>query len=244
MKGAILIIGSLLWDPDQGEYKNFREKWRNKHLNMDDSIHVFAPIRYGRESKGRPAHTMVLSKETDTKEKLGTAYVVPFKNNPLTSDEVLSQAKELSKAEGKGDDKLVKGNQKKWCVIGLLFNPSIDLEKKKGLLDKFTLQLQSDGLAENHRLFKIGNEPSILNENGEIKISWLEPVDTKNKEDIDSFDFIMATCTRQNLKNYPDADEILRLVKIDNKQKYFLNNNKHGISTFQDQEIIDKLNEL
>ncbi|MDQ7960511.1 hypothetical protein [Flavobacterium lindanitolerans] len=243
MKGGILIIGSLLWDPDQGEHINFREEWRNTHLNMDDKIRVVAPIRYGRRSNGRPSYTMVLSKETDTKEKLGTAYVVPFKNNPLISDEVLSQAKELSKAEGKGDDKLVKGNQIKWCVIGLLFNPSINPEKRKGLLDKFTHQLQIDGLAENHKLFRIGDEPSILNEKGEIEINWLEPVVSKDKEKIDSFDFIMATCTWQNLKNYPDADEILRSVKIDNKQKYFLNNSKNGISTFQDQEIIDKLNE-
>ena len=50
LKGAILIIGSLLWDPDQGNEKGARKTWRNKRLKMEDRVHVKVPIRYGRLS--------------------------------------------------------------------------------------------------------------------------------------------------------------------------------------------------
>ena len=43
MKGAVLIIGSLLWDKSQT-----RKDWRNNYLNINDSKSVSAPIRYGR----------------------------------------------------------------------------------------------------------------------------------------------------------------------------------------------------
>ena len=46
MKGAVLIIGSLLWDNS-----NNRDFWRNVNLNINNKIPVFAPIRYGRKSE-------------------------------------------------------------------------------------------------------------------------------------------------------------------------------------------------
>jgi hypothetical protein len=69
--------------------------------------------------------------------KLGTAFFVPFKNKNISYFQgVLKQAQFLSEAEGKGDQKIVKGNTEKWCTIGILFNPAIDINKKDYILSK------------------------------------------------------------------------------------------------------------
>src|SRR6478736_6100473 len=112
MKGGILVIGSLFWDPDQGANKGAREEWRKKRLNMDKKIHVFAPIRYGRLSTGK-SYTMVFSKEVEGAKELGTAFIIPFRNNSVKWKGLLNQARYLSEAEGAGD-KLAKGVQEVW----------------------------------------------------------------------------------------------------------------------------------
>ena len=54
MKGAVLIIGSLLWDK-----KEHRIDWRKNRLLVNEKIHVFAPICYGRKSGENKNYTMV-----------------------------------------------------------------------------------------------------------------------------------------------------------------------------------------
>lgn len=61
MNTGILVIGSLLWDNDQGDKINHRSDWRNERLLQEEKIHVFAPIRYGRNSGG--VYTMVFQKK-------------------------------------------------------------------------------------------------------------------------------------------------------------------------------------
>ena len=63
MKGAILIIGSLLWDPDKNKEIGFRKRWRDKRLIVKNKIHVKAPIRYGKLSCNEKNYTMVFSKD-------------------------------------------------------------------------------------------------------------------------------------------------------------------------------------
>ena len=118
LKGAVLIVGSLLWDPDQVNDPGARKKWRNTRLVMNDRIHVKAPIRYGRLSGSEPNrhYTMVFSKECEEQEKLGTAFVVPFKREMIRSFKgIENQARFLSKAEGNSNDSLCKGNNEKWA---------------------------------------------------------------------------------------------------------------------------------
>ena len=51
---GILIIGSLIWNPEL-----HRERWRSSRLLCKKAIKVAAPIRYGRISKNK-TFTMVL----------------------------------------------------------------------------------------------------------------------------------------------------------------------------------------
>ncbi|MFT3979258.1 MAG: hypothetical protein QM687_02225 [Ferruginibacter sp.] len=237
MNGGILIIGSLLWDPDQGANKGARENWRKKKLNMDKKIHVFAPIRYGRQSNGSVSHTMVFSKEIETTGNLGTSFVVPFKNNPVSFVALLNQARELSKAEGSNDNKLVKGNRIKWCVIGILFNPVFDVEKKEVILLKFANRLSADGIEKHYKNFKVGEEDSVLKENGEMDIEWPQTVNPKYQERLNNIDFILATCPLPTVAVYPNSAAIQRGIEADDRD-YFFNNIQYGITTFQDREII------
>lgn len=99
MKCGVLIIGSLYWDKQQNENTDLRINWRKNRLNMDENIHVFAPIRYGRLSgkKDETYYTMVLSKEIEEKNQHGTPYLIPFKNQIFCFRELFNQGIKQSK---------------------------------------------------------------------------------------------------------------------------------------------------
>ena len=241
MKGGILIIGSLFWDNNQGEKINFRKTWRNKRLNIKDKIHVKAPIRYGRTGLNKETYTMVFSSEIDKDEKFGTAYVVPFKNIEIKSFKgILNQARFLSEAERSNNKKLCKGNVDKWCTIGILFNPNFDSVKKNKILKKWEKSIRKDDGLIDHLDYCIEPEQSILSNKGEILINWLNPVDINKKKELNSFDFIIATCTKQDLKKYPKS-ELLKETFLNDKRKYFYKNIENGITTFQDREILKQI---
>jgi len=237
MNGGILIIGSLLWDLHQGTNKGAREQWRKKRLNMDKKIHVFAPIRYGRLSKGK-SYTMVFSKELETKNDLGTAFIIPFRNNPIKWNGLLNQARYLSKAENAGDDKLVKGGDEVWCIIGILFNPKFNQPQKEEILLKFRQKLEEDGIGDNYQNLKAGKESSILSETGEIDIEWSKAVNPKYQKELDKLDFVLATCTQPKPNESYPSDEIIKKALGNDDRNYFYNNIQHGITTFQDRKLI------
>jgi hypothetical protein len=240
MKGGVVIIGSLFWDPHQGENKNLRKNWRSKRLNMNEAIHIITPIRYGRESN--KILTMVFSKQAELNSELGTAYLIPFKNRNITGFRGISnQVEYLSEAEGCKDRKFVKGDKKIWCVIGILFNPKFDAEKKEKLLLSFQSRLNDDGLGNIHNRICIPPEPSIISSFGEINMNWIKSINTNEQDKVDEFDFIIATCTVPNISAYPTSKDFYEALENDTR-KYFFNNLKSGITTFQDREIIALLN--
>ena len=240
MKGAILIIGSLLWDPDQGDDKGARKIWRNTKLKMEDRIHVKAPIRYGRHSgsKVNQYFTMVFSTECEEQEKFGTAFVVPFKKETIRSFKgIENQARFLSKAEGKSDDKLCKGNNDKWCTIGAILNPEFDKRLKLKFLTFWNDLLENDGGLKDINEHKIGTEKSVLSEFGEIKIDWPKAIAKSDQKIIDNIDIVFATCTKPNINTYPSIEELRKDINADTR-KYFLKNIANGITTFQDRKIL------
>src|SRR5687768_12820053 len=99
VNGGVLIIGSLLWQPNLGNSENvIRKEWRDNHLKMRSKILVNVPIRYGRLSSNG-IYTMTYS--NTCKKKPGNAYAIAFRNNPVkTYNDLLSEAIELSRAEG------------------------------------------------------------------------------------------------------------------------------------------------
>jgi hypothetical protein len=236
MKGGVLIIGSLFWDIHQGKHLNARQNWRSKRLKFSNRIHVFAPIRYGRKS-GKNVYTMVFSKLAEINNNWGTAYFVPFKKEINSFQGIINQAKYLSNAEGADDNNLVKGNGAKWCAIGIIFNPKFDKQKKVELLNSYQLKLNEENFNTEYSKFCIPNEISILSNQGEININWPKAVNLKNEKELNNFDFIIATCPQQNLKTYPDAKTV-KDAALNDGRNYFYHNILHGITTFQDREIM------
>lgn len=241
MKGGVLIIGSLLWDK-----KEHRIEWRKNSLLTNEKTHVFAPICYGRESgkKENKNYTMVLSSNVEKNKNFGTAFLVPFKDKSIkTFENILNEARKLSNAEnsnGNKDSKLSKGNKIKWCTIGIIFNPKLEKEKKNNLLEKWQQIIINDDGLKDYMEYSINNtEKSILSEKGEILINWLTTVNPKNQNKLNEFDFILATCTKPNLKEYPKLKELKESVLKDTRG-YFFNNITNGITTYQDRKIIEQ----
>ncbi len=235
LKGGVLIIGSLFWDEEEK-----RLNWRNTRLVQDNAIHVKAPIRYGRLSS-KNIYTMVFSNEVGG-EKLGNAYLGPFKNNPVTSlSHINTEAIWLAKAEGMKKafiscDK----DGKPWCVIGILFNENkIKSDDRKKIIEWWHTQLMIDDDYEKFRIedFRHGHEEPSIQKNGLLNFPWMTALRPEDKEPLDDYDFVIATATVPTGEKYPDAEELSDLVKADLTRKYFYHNVESGITTFQDDEI-------
>lgn len=232
LKGAILIIGSLLWDPDQNNKIGFRKAWRSKRLLMKDKIHVKAPIRYGRRSGRNQNLTMVFSKDCDNENRIGTAYLIPLKKIIKSFKGIENQARFLSQAEGASDNKLKKGIKSEWCTIGIQFNPNFNKDVKSEILAKWKAKVLYDGGLKNVEIYK-----SVLSTGGELTINWLSAVNKNDQKIINEFDFILATCTVPTENLLPNEKEISKDVVIDDR-KYFFKNIQNGITTFQDRGVI------
>ncbi len=208
-------------------------------MSMKDKLHVKVPIRYGRlsEKNNEKQYTMVFSQSCDNNNHFGTAYIIPFKRNSIRSLRGLeNQARFLSEAEGARDRKLCIGKSK-WCTIGILFNPNIEPEIKKQILNKWKQLVLKDGGLADFQDYKICDEETVLSDHGEILINWPNAVDERDQDGIDNFDVIIATCTKPTLENYLSIDE-LRMKAQNDKRGYFYQNIKNGITTFEDRLIL------
>jgi hypothetical protein len=181
---------------------------------------------------------MVFSKDVEIKNQMGTAFIIPCKKEIKSFKGLFYQAQYLSEAEGSNDKKLVKGENDKWCTIGLLFNPNFNQLNKNDILIRWERKLIEDGIGNDYQNYRVGNkEYTILSSQGEILINWLKALDSRNQAIIDKFDIIIATCTKPSEPRYPDA-VLIKENSIIDKRKYFFNNIRNGISTFQDRDVI------
>lgn len=239
LRGGVIIIGSLLWQDDLDAEKrdNIRKHWRDGRL-ADERIMVKLPIRYGRYSSGNIC-TMVFSSSCERYKKLGVGIVMPFKSTKITSTaQLISEARAMSMAEGM-EERL----ENKWGKITILFNPEkIDLNLKEKILEEWN---RLDDICKNGwKEFKLGREKSCVCNNSELNIKWPPPVDTREKENLSRFHFLLATATKPKHKNtsrYPTQYEIAETVKKDSKRFYFIQNVKSGITTSQDNSILNRI---
>ena len=111
LSGAILIVGSLLWDKGEA---NLREEWRNEYLVMSEMKRIEAPIRYGRKSKG-DVTTMVL----DHSSERGTAYIVPLNSNFGIGDQIKAALKSEGIYSGEGVKLYGTSSKDIWAVVGV-----------------------------------------------------------------------------------------------------------------------------
>jgi hypothetical protein len=239
LTGGVIIIGSLLWQDDLeiGKGDKIRKRWRDDRL-AHERIMVKLPIRYGRYSSGN-IYTMVFSSSCERFKKLGVGTVMPFKLARITTiDQLISEARSMSKAEGMGERL-----ENEWGKITILFNPEkIDLGVKGKILEEWNRLGDID--KNGWKNFKLGREKSCVCSNSELNIKWPVPVDTREEEKLSRFDFLLATATRPRHKNkprYPTHSEIAQTVIKDSNRFYFIQNIKYGITTFQDNAILNKI---
>lgn len=250
LTGGVIIIGSLLWQ-DHLNNDNIRKNWRNYHIDNKSKIMVKLPIRYGRYSNKDCIYTMVFSNNCQRYKRLGTGYIFQFKSNPIKNfKQLLFEAKAISIAEGMNGN-FWGGNKDIWGNIGILFNTSkINKKIKEDILITWGKKfLDNNGNLKigNFRLNNVRNERPCISNEGKLTIKWIEPVDKRDSNQVSDFDFLIATATKPqhritSLECYPnDIKEIVTSIKTDTKRYYFINNLKRGITTFQDNAILNKL---
>lgn len=231
MKGAVLIIGSLLWENEENalnvEQGKLRSKWRQK-LDFEKKIAVNVPIRYGRKSQSkRCTYTMIFSNSVTN---LGTAFIVPFRKEIKVYEEFKLQALELSVAEGISTKQYQNRLFASWGSIGVLFNKSKD-KQLNSIKKKWNREFSSIQNSD----YKIGTEePSIL-KNGELNFHFVIP---------EYIDYVFATPVKPNISEYPTNDRIIKAI-IESKPRYdtyVKENFKNGIRIEGDTEIINELN--
>jgi hypothetical protein len=248
LTGGVIIIGSLLWQDHLNNQYNIRKNWRNYYLDKKSKIMVKLPIRYGRYSNKDDIYTMVFSNNCQRYKRLGTGYIFQFKSNPIKNfKQLLFKVKAMSKAEGmKGN--FWGGNRDIWGNMGILFNNSkINNKIKKDILCKWEKKFFDNNKNLKFGNFKFSNEHPCISNKGELTLKWIEPVDKRDSKQVSKFDFLIATATKpqrktKSLKCYPkDIKEIVALIKRDTNRFYFINNLKRGITTFQDNAILNEL---
>lgn len=232
LKGGVLIIGSLLWQDHLNKVgDDIRKNWRINSLSIANKIQIKTPIRYGRFSEKSKIYTMVFSNAC--KRKSGTAFIVPFSSQIQSQEQLSDEAKKLSEAEGMGK-KFVAGEDV-WSVLGILINPKHNGKKLKR--DLVTLWNNSLNKTFDEKLFRIGTEKPCIKSNGVLNIPWPSIVDPRKSDELNSYDFIIATATRPT--KYPLIKELISCVKKDTGRYYFIENYKSGIITFQDLQVIN-----
>lgn len=241
--GGVLIIGSLLWQPNLGNADNtVRKDWRDNYLKMPSKIAVKVPIRYGRQSGGG-VYTMTFS--NTCRKKPGNAFVAAFRANPVkTYDELLSEATALSSAEGMGRKFIEAGSAGIWGVLGILFNENrIEKVKKAAILSWWETKLKAELLYPDfhHKDFRLGTESPCILQNGNLNFPWVTALNTKDDKRLNEFDFLLATATMPTNIKYPSVQKMISNVQKDTGRHYFKNNNTRGIVTHQDERILKKL---
>jgi hypothetical protein len=238
LKGGVLIIGSLLWQDYLDKPGNdIRKSWRADHLLTESKIMVKVPIRYGRFSDKDNVFTMTFSKSVSNR-RCGTGYFIPFSKSIITSKiELINEALALSRAEGMRGRFV--GRPDNWGALGILFNyKKIDGQLKNRLITLWQEKLTKTNEFDNQH-YRLNKETPCIKPNGTLNFQWISPVDSRLKDLLDSYDFLIATVTRPT--NYPLINELAENVHADKSRHYFIENYKHGITTFQDIAVINKL---
>lgn len=246
LKGGVIIIGSLLWQDDLNKNDKVRSNWRNTTLNLGEKIFARLPIRYGRYSNGN-IYTMVFSTNCEKKKRLGTGYIVPFKRNPIEHlDVLIGEARLMSKAEGM-KSKFVGEANEIWASMGILINKKkVNQKIYEQILSRWTKEYKIDGGGKDSSEYRVGKEKLSISKKGELQIHWPHSFDKGEESRIEELDFLIAASTKPKYQKegntkYPSSNEIATSVENDLNRRYFMNNFQHGITTFQDNSVINHM---
>lgn len=247
LKGGVIIIGSLLWQDNLNNNDEIRKEWRGEHLELENKILAKLPIRYGRFSKSG-IYTMVFSTNCERYNRLGTGFIVPFKKNYINNTaELISETQAMSKAEGMGKE-FVGGKDSVWASMCILMNKNkLQQDVYRAILTKWSERSEVDGGGKDISEYGFGKEKRSISKKGELQIHWPTSFFPHKQSEIDEIDFLIATSTKpqhsdDDVDRYPLESEIAESVRSDSTRQYFLNNFQNTITTFQDSNVINLLN--
>lgn len=214
LRVGALVIGSLFWE---------RERWSQDIVDFAAAIDVAAPIRYGRISQLRDrAYTMIVSPGTPP----GNGKVVPFLRPAMTASDVFDAAEQLAAAERLPRTSL----SSSWGCIGMLTMTST------GEVFAEEWRQRMRGRATQVRAGYANTTPPI-DEDG-VVAAELCPAG------VDGFDLLFVTVTTPT-PPLPSAQQVVVAMNADDARskglRYFRENTRHGITTFQDAEIAAEL---
>lgn len=168
---------------------------------------------------------------------MGQAYILGFKEEIKNAKSLESQAFALGAAEGFWTEKTPSIN-KSWGTVGLLINPNIDKKDKRNadvIRNWWTNLYQGYGNTFDHLHYRIdSNEAPVINKDGFLQIPWTN--------EMNDFDFLIATPVVPKPKKLLSAKEIAQQMKEKKYRTYFDKNRENHIQTFQDREILEYLN--
>ena len=221
---GILIIGSLLWDER-------RRAWRNARLDMASMDTVTAPIRYGRLSSSRGnTYTMVFSRGCDA----GHGAVARCTQRVSSVDDLISEAEHLWAAEQNAA--VSRQISAGWGCVTLLCNPDRNIPQT--FLTGWATRVAQERNYGN--VPQMPEEGRLVGADGLLEISWPRRVSDGMEIPLD---LLLATATGPTLAgtplSYPTVEMIANAWRVDrnNNVEYFWENQRHGIDTFQDDEI-------
>jgi hypothetical protein len=241
MRIGVLVIGSLLWDESK-----IRRDWRNNNLDLNTKIKVKIPIRYGRSSSSRNNNYSMIFSSYLSYNNLGIGYVIPLKVDITDENSFSNQLQKLAIAEGIIDEckKSKKSIVTDWGSVCLLLNNKSEnsdtifnwwgniYSQHKILFSTLNPRKNLDFVNGYNTL----NEIPIISENGIFAVNIF------NQKELEKFDIIIATANKIMLINksikYPNANEIAKTMIDSADFSYFVNNLKHGITTFEDKLIL------
>ena len=228
IKIGVLMIGSLCWSE-----REHRVQWRCERLDMAAKQYVSVPIRYGRRSSGwNCSFTMVFSTQLG-RDQLGRGILVP-----CHSGDVFGEATALWTAESPKGENPEKRISAGWGCVALLQNSERPISK--GLRDQWTRRVSEEPCYGN--LNSASDEKVVVDDSGFLNIDW--PTTDKG---IDlGVDVILATATNPTIVEgrYTPVEDIAAAWKVGKGKadgRYFRENRRCGIKTFQDDAIEELL---
>jgi hypothetical protein len=233
LNGGVIIIGSLLWDDDGG-----RGEWRRRYLKpVDERCPVPLRICYGRKSRTRECtYTMIFSNHRTT--GVGQGCILKFLKTVDSFENVKEQALQLARAEHiwrREQPSLAN----EWGAVGLLLNPEferVDNANAEMIRSQWTDTFSQYSGQFDHSRYCIEGEDPMIDERGFLKIEWVA--------EMNDFHFLIGTPTVPDPKRPLNEKEIAQRMIVNEYRTYFDSNLKHGISTFQDEQILKWLTEL
>lgn len=238
LHAGILLIGSLYWETT---HKSHRQEWRNDRLDISAEFYVRVPIRYGRRShKRNDTYTMVFSQLCQRTHKCGQAIVIPCQQPLSSHKDLIHEAKQLWWAEqscrpAKSDIGLATD----WGCVALLTNPK-GQKLPPEWRDAWMKTVSETGQRSYGGLKCASDEEPIVDASGMLKIDWPRAVDSGKLGQLTRLDLLLATANEPDLvgSQYASSQAIANAwIRVPGEARYFRENRKSGIETFQDESI-------